>query len=108
LPSSEARSNWKGSWQPSKADIDGLEASLPQLVGLKADERRRIEHPERYFRQYLGIIRDGKKLIYVNAPCQIADARYWREHLVSVFDGGSCYWQAYLRSGHKTISNSLH
>jgi len=41
LPSSEARSMWKGSWQPSKADIDGLEASLSQLRERALPFRRR-------------------------------------------------------------------
>jgi hypothetical protein len=88
-----------GTWQPTKADVDGLEASLWQVSNLRqqngpASGRSRIDHPEQYFRQYVAVIRKGKKLIYVNAFCHQDYASYWREQLVAVLDGGACFWQA--------------
>ena len=63
----------QGTWQPTKADIDGIEANLSQVSKLKAENWKspaiRIDHPETYFRQYIAILRDGKRRIYVNAFC---------------------------------------
>jgi hypothetical protein len=86
-----------GTWQITKADIDGLEASLSQISGLRAEGWRssiHIKNPEQYFRQYVAIIRDSKKGIYVNAFCNRQDLSYWRDRLVVVDDGATCYWQA--------------
>ncbi len=51
-------------WQPTSADIESAEASLPQISALKAENwgsrNIRIDHPEQYFRQYIGVIRNGK------------------------------------------------
>ncbi len=89
-----------GTWKPSMADIYYVEASLRQVSTLKAtnwpaDSGIRIDHPERYFRQYVGVIWKGKKLIYVNALCNATFIGYWRETLVRIMDGGTCYWQAF-------------
>ena len=99
LPASEATliPN-EGTWQPAKADIDGLEARLQQLSSVKAEDRSAsqitIDHPRQYFRQYVAAIREGKQLIYINAFCDEAQFPDWHRRLVVVFDGGSCYWQA--------------
>jgi hypothetical protein len=86
-----------GTWQPTKADLDGLEANLSQISGLKADGWNasvHIDHPEQYFRQYVAIIRAGRMTIYVNAFCDKQPLSYWRDRLVVVDDGATCYWQA--------------
>jgi hypothetical protein len=85
-----------GTWRPTKADIDGLEANLKQVSSLKAETsvHTAIDHPEQYFRQYLPIIREGEKLIYINAFCDQFPESRWRQRLVVIFDGGSCFWQA--------------
>jgi len=51
----------------------------------------RVEHPARYYRQYVGIIVGKRKLIYVNAFCDDKPPSYWRERAVNVCDGG-CSW----------------
>lgn len=88
------------SWQPSQADIDDLEANLDQISSLKesgGNPSRRIESPDQYFRQYLGVLISDKKQIFVNATCQFmgADESAWHRHLVVIVDGGKCYWQVY-------------
>jgi hypothetical protein len=93
LPGSAAAEMAKGgSWQPIDADIDGLEARLQMVRSLKYSGRR-IDHPEQYFRQYVGVVQKRKKLIYVNAFCH--EVPYWRQSLVITLDGGACYWQAF-------------
>ena len=99
LPARAAGSIAKGgTWQPAKADIDGLEARLSDVSALKAENwgtRIGIVHPEQYFRQYVAVVRDGKKLIYVNALCDERIAPDWRHCLVVVNDGATCFWQAF-------------
>jgi hypothetical protein len=87
-----------GTWRPTKADIDGLEARLQELSRVKAEDRSAgqitVDHPRQYFRQYVAVIREGRKLIFVNAFCDEVQFPDWHQRLVVVFDGGSCYWQA--------------
>jgi hypothetical protein len=88
-----------GTWQPTKADIDGLEASLSQISSLKAENwpassKIRIDHPEQYFRQYVAVIRGGREEIYINALCRQIPMSDWRKGLIGVDDGGTCFWQA--------------
>ncbi|MGA2832046.1 MAG: hypothetical protein ABSE55_03145 [Terracidiphilus sp.] len=108
LPASEARNlaemypkdgpeKINGSWQPTKSQIESLEANLHHVSDLKsfgAPKSERIEHPEQYFRQYLAVVRDGQNLIYINSFCQIQNISNWRNHIAIVMDGGTCFWQA--------------
>lgn len=82
LPAKAAR--WvakSGTWQPAKKDIEGLEVSLQQVSSLRAENwpanaRIAIDHPEQYYRQYIPVIRKGRKLVYVNAFCDVgADSK---------------------------------
>jgi hypothetical protein len=83
----------QGSWTPSTIDIAKAEGSISQTVSLKANYASpHIDHPERYFRQYVPIRQQGRNLLYVNAFCEAPG--YWRTQIVIVDDGGSCYWQA--------------
>jgi hypothetical protein len=86
-----------------------LEASLQQVAILKAENRPpdsniHIEHPERYFRQYAGVIRKSRKLIYVNAFCSDTLISYWRQQFVMISDGGTCCWQAFYDPATMTFS----
>jgi hypothetical protein len=85
----------RGTWEPTKAEIDSAEANVSQVATLKAKNWTapiHIEHPEGYFRQYVPIRRRGRRLLYVNAFCEAPN--YWRTQLVIVSDGGTCFWQA--------------
>jgi len=85
----------QGTWKPTKADIEGAETNLSQVSHLKAEGWGpvvHIDHPERYFRQYVPILRAGQKVIYINAFCDAP--AYWRTQFVVVADGATCYWQA--------------
>ena len=87
-----------GSWEPTDGDIKSLEHHLSQISKLKSEEGLvgiHIAKPSRYYRQYVGIVVGGRKLIYLNAFDTIdqkppAD---WRKHLVVGFcDGGPSAW----------------
>ena len=47
-----------------------------------------------YKRQYFGLTHGGKKWILVNSFCEAFWKRndYWRDSIVDVFDGGSCFF----------------
>jgi hypothetical protein len=85
----------QGTWNPTKIDIAGAEAKISQIESVKAENWSsaiHIDHPERYFRQYVPIRQKGRNLLYVNAFCDAPS--YWRKRLVIVSDGATCYWQA--------------
>jgi hypothetical protein len=87
----------KGSWQPTQADIDSLEANLSQVSHLESNYRNpliRIDHPEQYFRQYIGVLQSSQKRIFVNAFYEVESEPNWRNRLVIVSDGATCFWHA--------------
>jgi hypothetical protein len=95
-------------WVPASGDIKNLEMNLPQISKLQSryGSGVRIEDPERYDRQYLGFIRAGHKLIYVNASCdEVALPKNWKTHPYVVADGGTCFWQALYDPVSKTFSS---
>jgi hypothetical protein len=78
-------------------DLDGLETNLSQISNLEIygwGSKIHIEHPDQYFRQYAAVLVVGKREIFVNAFCDAEPASDWRNHLVIVYDGDICYWQA--------------
>lgn len=96
LPASEAAQiDCKISWQPTKVDIEALEANLPHVANLQArgwKPGQHIDHPERYFRQYVACVASGKRKIFVNAFCNTPSSTDWHSRLLLTADGGSCFW----------------
>jgi hypothetical protein len=87
-----------GSWQPTTSQVEVLESNLSLISSLRsggAPNGTRIEHPERYYRQYLAVLRGGHALIFVNSLCDIKYNTDWRTHIAVVMDGGNCFWQAW-------------
>ncbi len=85
-----------GSWEPTKADLDGLDKSLSQVSKMKIfgwPARIHIEHPEQYFRQYVAVLVAGNKMIFVNAFSDVQEFPHWRDRLVFVIDGDLGFWQ---------------
>lgn len=96
------------SWAPSQADLENLEASLSQISELKIrgyeSSGFRIEHPDKYFRQYIGVRHRGKRRIYVNAFIDDPPPPYWRTRLYVVIDGAASCWHAFYDPDTKTFS----
>jgi hypothetical protein len=86
-----------GTWQPSERQIRQLEADLQSLEGRKPEAccnaGANLKDPLHYYRQYVGVVRDGRRLIYVNAFREPAPPG-WRATPVVVCDGGDGYWGA--------------
>jgi len=76
-------------WSPSERDILDLEERLPSFV------RSQRRHPELrgLRRQYLGVVRGSRRMIYVNLfpPIPRFDAR-WTSSAIGVCDGGSRFF----------------
>jgi hypothetical protein len=97
------------SWSPSPAEIEDLESKLSQISEHKIrgweSTTIRIEHPEKYFRQYVGVKHHGKRVIYINAFCDDPPSSDWRTRLYVVIDGDVGYWHAFYDPDKKTFSD---
>ncbi len=90
----------QGYWVPTQADIQSLEEKLLPFIrdnqavfGGAAPGADRLS---RYKRQYVGIIQDGQRVIFVNLLCQ-APSEDWQREFLLVMDGGACFFQVKYR-----------
>ena len=104
LPPSEARAanplcsrsgpgKVEGGWAPEANDVTTLEARLSDISKLQSGGavRTTISDPFRSYRQYVGIVLSGRRLIYVNGfPTPVL--KDWQTRLVNVCDGGPAFW----------------
>lgn len=83
-------------WTPSESDIlaleDGLAAYLQNSSNHFYEETPVWERLSEYNRQYIGMVLDGKKIIYANYFCDSVETD-WRKDFVFVLDGGDCFFQ---------------
>ena len=82
-----------GFWMPSTADVAALEKRLPELLRASG---HKIDLSDSY-RQYVGIVSRGKKLIYLNAFSGTVFVhpplrRSWRTEAMIVCVGGDVFW----------------
>ena len=98
-----------GPWEASMADIAALEVNLSHISDLKSRggiTGGRIEHPERYFRQYIAVLQAGNRRIFINAFCDsIHPSSIWHNHFYVIMDGGSCVWHALYDPATKSFSD---
>jgi hypothetical protein len=85
-----------GGWEPSSAELKRAKASLHAAVIAQAtpDLRKSLPPWGKYAFQYQGRLLDGRKVIYVNAFCDIP--AYAGKTWVGVMDGGPCYFAAFF------------
>ena len=86
--------SFDGVWKPTEADIRAMESRLSRIADLRTESGIidvRIKHADRYSRQYVGVIIENRKFIFINAFCDDSPPTYWRERVVDVCDGG-CSW----------------
>src|SRR5437660_6247201 len=85
---------FQGTWKPTDTDIQTMESRLSRISRLHTRSGNvgiQIEHPNRYYRQYLGIVIDNRRIIFINAFCDDKPPETWREFLIDMCDGG-CSW----------------
>ena len=92
-----------GLWQPSEADLDGLDTVLAPLLAADLESEGATESPGQYYRQYAAGIWESHRVIYVNGfherHLQLLNMASfptdsWRKRPVIVDDGGPQYWCA--------------
>jgi hypothetical protein len=84
----------QGYWTPVERDVLALEAGLAAFLREAAPERspELWQKQAPYKRQYAGLIRDGRRLIYASFFCSTQDDE-WRRQVLFVMDGGDCFFQ---------------
>ena len=100
-------------WTPSVLDVNQLEADLPQLLSRVNTNCCKVAHKPRldkYFRQYVGFVRDGKRFIYVNAIplTEVRDSHMFTDiekKYADVCDGGASYWGALYNLEQRTLDH---
>ena len=79
-------------WIPTDSLVSAIERNLQPALA-KALQRARVrERPASYWRQYVGVYRDGRPEVVINGFCEFNAA--WRSRFVRVVDGGACYFRA--------------
>ncbi|MBB3951679.1 hypothetical protein [Aureimonas jatrophae] len=95
--SRSAPADGEGTWRPTGADIDRLEAQLPTVLASSALAGQRMpELPTAaavrvgWMRQYAGIVRNGRRYVYGSFfPARgFADDPRWRNEAVRICGGG--------------------
>lgn len=83
-------------WTPSENDVEALENGLVPYLQSNPESFNGgtpvWEQLEEYNRQYIGMILDGKKIVYANYFCDSVETD-WRKDFVFVMDGGDCFFQ---------------
>jgi hypothetical protein len=95
-----------GTWLPSQTDIRDLEHQLDNLIEHALGYRippAQIPIPADYYRQYVGVTIEGRRVIYVSGfhktffqlePHLAADSSFWRSHAMPL-----CYvWIHHFRA----------
>jgi hypothetical protein len=91
-------------WEPSIDDVSSAEECIsrfltsaqedPTLAPYQMDDAAAVlENLEDYRRQYVGIVVDGEKRIWVNAFVLEDSSANWTRAPVYVLDGGRDYWE---------------
>jgi hypothetical protein len=84
-------------WTPSEEDVLALEDGLGSFLQQTNSDRFDLQKEpiwkrlDEYNRQYIGIILDGKKIIYANYFCNSVEMD-WRKDYLFVMDGGDCFF----------------
>ena len=89
----------EGTWQPGESDIAALETALPAALAARPEGRELARAPNGWLRQYVGIVRGGRRFVYGNFfPRETArhgdDTQSWRREPVLVCDGGPVFFGA--------------
>jgi hypothetical protein len=82
-----------GSWMPSFSDIAELEKRLPEFIAHHTYLHRSVADD---YKQYVGIVRSGRRLVFVNAfsiPHDAAATPDWKREPIIWGGGGDTVWR---------------
>jgi len=95
-------------WSPSPSDIARFEAALPNALAPAAAKHAFLKAVSKgWLRQYVGMIRKGRRVIYGNFfPTGFdGEFNYWRREPVVVCDGGAAFFGAEFDADRNVITN---
>lgn len=82
----------EGGWQPTNKDLDALEQLLPTALSRTAEARKVNFNQvlDNWRRQYVGVVRGGRKYIYGNFFPRMKDLDWlqWETKPTMICDGG--------------------
>lgn len=92
--SRDAPAAGQGTWSPSWGDVATLEAALPAALAASPSGRglQNPTPPEGWRRQYVGYVRDGRRLVYGNFYPSTDHLAGWRTEPVIACDGGPAFF----------------
>lgn len=95
----------QGTWSPAWADVVALEAALPAALTASSigKDLRNPAPPEGWRRQYVGYVRDGRRIVYGNFYPSTDDVPNWRTDPVIVYDGGPAFFGVEYDAGARRI-----
>jgi len=91
-------------WSPSAAEVIAIEKLLPELIR-KSGHKLNLSGSDR---QYIGVTRKGKKVIYLNSfPGSVPESAHldWRTKALVICDGGAAFWGAEIDPDDNTFHN---
>jgi hypothetical protein len=88
-------------WTPTIDQVEALESLLPNYLRLHPPiDDKPAGNVFESGRQYFGVTKSHRKLIYLNAFCNPSKFNSrWKQEIILVKDGGSCYFQVYFDPG---------
>jgi hypothetical protein len=96
----------KESWTPGKDDVLKLEEKIESYLKKAAAKMSPNLWTKLadYKRQYIGIMRNGRRVIFANFFCDAFQAD-WKSSLVAVEDGGDCFFNILYNPGSAAFSD---
>jgi hypothetical protein len=94
-------------WTPTADDVKAMESQFARLERMAVKRKLGQMQPvTSYYRQYVGIVVGGRKLIYINAFCgdEKDHPADWRDKPVMNCDGG-CDWGVVYDTVSRTFSH---
>lgn len=79
-------------WTPPTGDVLAAERALAAYIDAHPDLG--VDPLDAYARQYVGVGPGDGELVSANALCDTETLDDWRDELIYVNDGGTCFWQA--------------
>jgi hypothetical protein len=95
------QSDWSTFWPATDEDVARFErvfwTKVQRGAGWRADDwRQLVTSVQRYSRQYVGIVQDGRRELWVLLVCDEEKLPGWGYGHVDVMDGGACFADAYF------------
>jgi hypothetical protein len=86
----------EGEWTPTRAQLDALDNALADFLAHRLEEAGSQASPGDYYRQTMGFVIGGRRVVYVNGVERSAVEREpdpahpfdWRTHAIGICDGG--------------------